>query len=99
MNAAQIKDEIRKLNRVDMLEISTWIDREAAKNLVCRIGVCRSLQIRQEIEEKCKVLSPEKQVHPGNKEEDSFDLADRVLPERPRATAYAVPPFARSSTI
>ena len=39
MNAAQIKDEIRKLNRIDKIEIYRWIDEEAASDLLARIGV------------------------------------------------------------
>ena len=50
MNAAQIKDEIRKLSRSEQIEIWRWIDREIADDLVCRIGRERSLQIRQELE-------------------------------------------------
>jgi hypothetical protein len=55
VGAGQIKDEIRKLNRSDKIEIFRWIDLEIADDLVCRIGMDRSLQIRQEIEQKCKV--------------------------------------------
>jgi hypothetical protein len=91
MNAAQIKNEIRKLNQIDKIEIYRWIDREVAKHLFCSIGVYRSLQIRQEIEQKCKVISPGGHVHLGNKKQDSFDLADQASPERPRTTAYAIP--------
>ena len=79
MIVAQIKDEIRKLNGMEKIEIYSWIDREMAKHLFCRIGVYRSLQIRQEIEQKCKVISPERHVHLGNKEQDSFDLADQAF--------------------
>jgi hypothetical protein len=39
MNAAQIKDEIRKLNRIDKIEVYRWIDEEAASDLLARIGV------------------------------------------------------------
>ena len=92
MNVAQIKDEIRKLNRMDKIEIYRWIDREVAKHLFCRIGVYRSLQIGQEIEQKCKLISPQTHVHLGNMEQDSFDLADQASAERSRTTAYAIPP-------
>jgi hypothetical protein len=64
MNAIQIKDEIRKLNRSDKIEIFRWIDLEIADDLVCRIGMDRSLQIRQEIEQKCKVTTIEKAYTP-----------------------------------
>ena len=43
MNAEQIKDEIRKLSRIDKIEIYRWIDEEAAADLPSRIGVNRSL--------------------------------------------------------
>lgn len=51
MNASQIKDEIRKLNRIEQIEIWRWLDRETVDDLVNRIGRDRSLQIRREIEE------------------------------------------------
>ena len=37
MNAAQIKDEIRKLNRADKSEIYKWIDQEAASDVLFEI--------------------------------------------------------------
>jgi hypothetical protein len=42
MNAEQIKEEIRKLNRTDKIEICRWIDQEAASDLLARIGVPRN---------------------------------------------------------
>jgi hypothetical protein len=42
MNAKQIKDEIRNLNRIDKIEIYRWIDEEAAEDLLSRIGVLRN---------------------------------------------------------
>jgi len=39
MNAEQIKDEIRKLNRIDKIEICEWIDEQAASDLLSRIGM------------------------------------------------------------
>ena len=36
MNAQQIKDEIRKLSRIDKIEIYRWIDEEAAADLLSR---------------------------------------------------------------
>jgi hypothetical protein len=38
MNAEQIKDGIRKLSRIDKIEIYRWIDEEAAADLLSRIG-------------------------------------------------------------
>jgi len=37
MNAAQIKDEIRKLNRADKSEIYKWIDQEASSDVLFEI--------------------------------------------------------------
>ncbi len=39
MNAEQIKDEIRKLNRIDKTEICRWIDEQAGSDLLSRIGM------------------------------------------------------------
>jgi hypothetical protein len=60
MNAAQIVDEVRKLSQIDQIEIYRWIDREVAQHLFCRIGMDRSLQIRQEFERRCNVIGPER---------------------------------------
>jgi len=38
----QIKDEIRKLSRIDKIEIYRWIDEEAPADLLSRIGVLRN---------------------------------------------------------
>ena len=54
MNAAQIKNEIRKLSRIDKIEIYRWIDEEAAADLLSRIGVYQSAEICQEIEREYK---------------------------------------------
>ena len=50
-----VKDEIRKLRRIDKIEIYRWIDEQVAADLLPRIGVNRSLKFRQEIEQKCRV--------------------------------------------
>jgi hypothetical protein len=42
VNAEWIKDEIRKLNRTDKIEICRWLDEEAASDLRARIGVPRN---------------------------------------------------------
>ena len=55
MKLEQIKDEIRKLSRTDKIEIYRWLDDETAADLLPRIGANRSLEIRQEIEQKCRV--------------------------------------------
>jgi hypothetical protein len=79
MNAIQIKDEIRKLNRIDKIEIFRWIDREVAEDLFRRIGMDRSLQIRQEFDLRCNVTSPERiaawkeRVNLDRTEQDSVD--------------------------
>jgi hypothetical protein len=58
MNAKQIKDEIRKLNRIDKMEIYRWVEVQAhAASLLSRIGVDRSNAVRQEAEPKCRVIS------------------------------------------
>ena len=80
MNVAQIKDEIRKLNRIDKIEICRWIDQEVADDLVWRIGMSRSIELRQQIEQKCKVTSPKRRVHIGNIERDSVGYAAQPTP-------------------
>jgi hypothetical protein len=62
MNARQIKDEIRRLNRSEKVEIFRWIDQEIGDDMVRRIGMDRSLQIRQELEQTWKSVSPERQA-------------------------------------
>ena len=86
MNVAQIKDEIRKLTRTDKIEICRWIDREVTDD-ISRIGMARSIQIRQEFEHICKAITgPERRAHLDNREQDSFDLADQASRRRARAT-------------
>jgi hypothetical protein len=55
MKVGEIKDEIRKLSRTDKIEIYRWLDDETAADLLPRIGANRSLEIRQEIEQKRRV--------------------------------------------
>jgi hypothetical protein len=62
MNAIQIKDEIRRLSRSEKVEIFRWIDQEIGDDLVRRIGMDRSLQIRQELEQRWQSVSPERQA-------------------------------------
>ena len=57
MNAKQIKDEIRRLSRIDKNEIYRWIDEEASVDLLLRTKVYRSREIRQGVEQKCRVIS------------------------------------------
>ena len=73
MNVAQIKDEIRKLNQIDKVEIFTWIDREVVASDLSRIGAYRSIQIRQEIEERLKVIIPKRHVPSKKIIESVFD--------------------------
>jgi hypothetical protein len=79
MNAAQIVDEVRKLSQIDQIEIYRWIDREVAQHLFCRIGMDRSLQIRQEFERRCNVIGPERpaawknRLNLGSREHNSLD--------------------------
>ena len=44
MSTKQIKDEIRKLSRIEKIDIYKWIDEEAAGDLLSRIGVNRLLR-------------------------------------------------------
>jgi hypothetical protein len=62
MNVAQIKDEIRKLDRIDQIGICRWLDGETVDDLIFRIGIDRARQIRQEIERRFNVTSPERQA-------------------------------------
>ena len=71
MNAAQSKDEIRKLIRNDKIEIYRWIDREVTEDLFYRIGMSRSIELRQQMEQKCKITSPKRRVHIGYSEQGS----------------------------
>jgi hypothetical protein len=58
MNLRQIKDGIRRLSRLDKIEIYRWVDERArAADLLSRIGVYRSLEIRQEVEQHWRVIS------------------------------------------
>ena len=56
MNAKQIKDEIRKLSRIDKTAIYKWIDEQAAADLLSRIGVYRSRENGQGVEQKHRVI-------------------------------------------
>ena len=49
MNVTQVKDEIRYLSLSDKIEIYRWLDGELT-TVPFRIGSCRSIAIRQEIE-------------------------------------------------
>ena len=49
-------------------------------DLVCRIGMDRSLQIRQEIEQKCKVTTIERRIHLGDAAQDSVSYAGQASP-------------------
>ena len=81
MNTTQIKDEILKLNRNEKLEISRWIDHEVADDLVYRIGMDRSRQIRREFDLRRIVISPERRatlrdrVKPHNTEQNTANYA------------------------
>ena len=57
MTVEEIKDEIRTLSRGDKIEIYRWLDRGVVAEFSSRIGADRSLAIRQEIEQKCKVTT------------------------------------------
>src|ERR1700730_9723000 len=57
VNAKQIKDEIRKLSRIDKTAIYKGIDEQAAADLLSRIGVYRSRENGQGVEQKRRVIS------------------------------------------
>jgi hypothetical protein len=57
MDAKEIKDEIRKLSRIDKTAIYKWIDEQAAADLLSRIGVYRSRANGQGVEERRRVIS------------------------------------------
>jgi hypothetical protein len=75
MNAAQIKDELRRLNRSEKIEIFRWLDREVGDDLIFRNGMHRSLQIRKELEQRWKSVSPERQA--AWKDRVSFDSKEK----------------------
>jgi hypothetical protein len=62
MNIAQIKDEIRMLDRIDKIAICRWIDAETVDDLLVRVGVDRARHLRQELERSFQVISPERQA-------------------------------------
>jgi hypothetical protein len=62
MNIAQIKDEIRILNRIDKIEICRWLEAETTDDLVVRVGMDRARHLRQEFERTFKATSPERQA-------------------------------------
>ena len=89
MNIAQIKDEIRNLNQLDKIELFTWIDREVS-DLLCRIGSSRSLQIRREIEQKCKVTGPKKSGRTGKSNHLAVNYATQASPHFDRNNTPAI---------
>jgi hypothetical protein len=61
--------------------ICRWIDEEVADDLIFRIGISRSIELRQQIEQMCKVASPKRRVHIGNTERDSVGYAAQPAPD------------------
>jgi hypothetical protein len=57
MSAKQIKDEIRSLSRIDKIEIYRWIDEQVAADLLSRVRVYRSREIRQGVEQQLRAIS------------------------------------------
>jgi hypothetical protein len=58
MSAKQIKDEIRKLDRADKIEIYRWIGGQIhAANLLSGIGVYRPAKNPQGTDQICRVIS------------------------------------------
>jgi hypothetical protein len=62
MNIAQIKDEIRMLDRIDKIGLCRWLEAETVDNLLVRVGEERARHIRQEFERSFQVTSPERQA-------------------------------------
>jgi hypothetical protein len=62
MNVAQIKDEIRMLDRFDKIGLCRWLEAETVDDLLVRVGVERSRHIRQVLERSFQVTSPERQA-------------------------------------
>ncbi len=85
MNAEQIKSEIRKLSRIDKMEIYRWIDEEAAADLLSRIGIYRSHEIRQEIEKACKT-TPRSSAYVSDSHDDIDHLGKQASVGRSRFT-------------
>jgi hypothetical protein len=56
MTVEEIKDEILTLSRGEKIEIYNWLDYGVVAEFSSRIGADRSLAIRQEIEQKWKVI-------------------------------------------
>lgn len=67
MNVAQIKDEIRMLNRIAKIEICRWLESETIDDLVVRVGIDRARHLRQEFERSFKAASPERQAAWGGR--------------------------------
>ena len=67
MNIAQIKDEIRMLNRIDKIGICRWLEAETVDDLLVRVGVERASHIRREFERSFQVVSPERQAAWGGR--------------------------------
>jgi hypothetical protein len=62
MNIAQIKDQIRMLNRLDKIAICRWLEAETNDDLFVRVEMDRASHIRQEFERSFKATSPERQA-------------------------------------
>jgi hypothetical protein len=62
MNIAEIKGEIRMLDRIDKIGISRWLEAETVDDLFVRVGVERARYMRQEFERSFNVTSPERQA-------------------------------------
>ena len=58
MNAKPVKHEIRKLDRIEQIEIYRWIGAQIhAANLLLGIGVYRSVEIRPGVDQISRVIS------------------------------------------
>jgi hypothetical protein len=58
MDAKQIKNEIRKLDRIEKIEIYRWIGTQIhAASLLSGIGVYRSVETRPGVNQTSRVIS------------------------------------------
>jgi hypothetical protein len=60
MNVAQIKDEIRKPDRIEKIGLCKWLDEETVDDLVVRVGMDRARGIRQGIRAEVQRHQPGK---------------------------------------
>ena len=60
----QIKDEIRSLRSSERIELYKWLDHGVVADFCPRIGVNRSLEIRNSIEQSSQIHTNSKKIQP-----------------------------------